>query len=145
MPRDVEAQILLVEDNPGDVLMVTQALSHSEVPNRVHVARDGAEALDFAFQRGVHADAPRPDLVFLDINLPKVDGHEVLAMLKDDEDLRTIPVVMLTSSDAESDVRAAYRTHVNAYLTKGFDFAELEAVLRESLHYWIRRVRHLQA
>ncbi len=139
-----DATVLLVEDNPGDVLMATHAIGSSDLVVDLHVAEDGAEALDFVFRKGAHSSAPRPHLVFLDINLPRVDGHAVLAAMKADEDLRSIPVVMLTSSDAVRDLRLAYAQHANAYLVKGFDFAEMQTVIRESLDYWLKRVRRLQ-
>lgn len=132
--------VLLVEDNPGDVLVVTSALRDADVASNLHVAKDGVEALDFVNQRGSYTDAPRPKLIFLDINLPGVDGHAVLQQLKSDPDLRTIPVVMLTSSDTEEDVALAYSNYANAYLVKGFDFGQLQDLLQESVTYWLTRV-----
>ncbi|MEE8603426.1 response regulator [Euzebya tangerina] len=140
MTHAAQPNVLLVEDNPGDVLVVTSALKSASVASRLHVASDGREALDFVHQRGEYADAPRPRLIFLDINLPRVDGHAVLQELKNDPDLRRIPVVMLTSSDADDDVVAAYSNHANAYLLKGFDFTRLEELLQESVVYWLTRV-----
>lgn len=124
-------EVLLVEDDPGDELMTREAFEENKVRNNLHVARDGEEALDFLNHRGEYADAPRPDLVLLDLNLPKFDGRQVLAEIKADEDLRTIPVVVLTTSGAEEDILSSYQLHANAYVTKPVDFARFIQVVRQ--------------
>lgn len=124
-------EVLLVEDDPGDELMTREAFEENKVRNNLHVARDGEEALDFLNRRGEYADAPRPDLVLLDLNLPKFDGRQVLAEIKADEDLRTIPVVVLTTSGAEEDILSSYQLHANAYVTKPVDFARFIQVVRQ--------------
>ena len=116
-------EVLLVEDDPGDVVLVREAFEYNKLHNALHVAADGVEALDFLHRRNDHAGAPRPDLILLDLNLPRKDGREVLAEIKADDELRTIPVVVLTTSQAEEDVLRSYDLHANAYVTKpvGFD------------------------
>ncbi len=135
------ADILLVEDNPGDVVLMREALREAEVHNTLHVAPDGREALAFLRREGAYAAAPRPDLILLDLNLPRLNGHEVLAAIKDDPTLRRIPVVMLTTSDAPSDVRAAYDHHVNSYITKPVDLEQFFAVVKGLDGYWLSLVR----
>lgn len=120
------ARILLVEDDPGDVLITRESLEHAEVA----VVDDGAMALDYLHKRGEFADAPRPHLVLLDLNLPKVSGHEVLAELKGDPDLAPIPVVVLSTSSAQADVLATYALHGNAHVTKPVDFENYRDVVR---------------
>lgn len=134
-------EVLLVEDDPGDELMTREAFEENKVRNNLHVARDGEEALDFLNQRGAFADAPRPDLVLLDLNLPKFDGRQVLAEIKADEDLRTIPVVVLTTSSAEEDVLRSYQLHANAYVTKPVDFARFIQVVRQIDDFFVSVVR----
>lgn len=126
---EVVLDVLLVEDDPGDALMVAEALTGS--PVRLHTVRDGDEALAFLLRAGDHGDAPRPGLVLLDLNLPRLDGREVLARVKADEALRSIPVVVLTSSQAEADVTSSYNAHANAYLAKPLDAEGFAAVLRQ--------------
>ncbi len=130
-------ELLLVEDDPGDVLMTKEALAEagSALPKRhLHVASDGEEALDFLRRRDQHQDAPAPDLVLLDLNLPKINGQEVLAQVKSDPLLRRIPVVVLTTSDAEADVLASYDHHANAYVTKPGGFERFASAIAEVLH-----------
>ena len=129
-------QILLVEDSPGDVELTRQALADAKVANTVHVVEDGEAAIDFVHQRGAHSDAPRPDLVLLDLNLPKKDGREVLTDLKGDPDLHSIPVVVLTTSAADSDVLRSYDEHVNSYIRKPVRFEEFMRVIRSIDDYW---------
>lgn len=129
-------EILLVEDNPGDVLLTKKAFQASKLLNRLHVVNDGEAALQFLRREPPYEDAVRPDLVLLDINLPKVSGPEVLKAAKADPDLRAIPVVMLTSSDRDSDIRQAYDDHVNSYITKPPSFAALMDVIRNVENYW---------
>ena len=115
-------QILLVEDDPGDVLMTKEALATSAVPNTVHVVGNGEAAVAFLRQESPYGSVPRPDLMLLDLNLPRLDGHEVLAIVKGDDDLRTIPVVILTTSDTTDDVARSYRLQANAFVSKPVDF-----------------------
>lgn len=138
-PEPVE--ILLVEDDPGDVLMTTEALAESKVLNNLTVVSNGEEALRYLLREGEHADAVRPDLVLLDLNLPRVDGREVLARVKADERLRTIPVVVLTTSEAEEDVLRSYDLHANAYVTKPVDFESFVDVIRQVDDFFISVVR----
>jgi len=129
--RDV-IDVLLVEDDPGDVLMTREAFEHHRIRHTVHVVADGVEAVRFLRREGPYADAPRPDLILLDLNLPRRDGREVLAEIKGDEDLRTIPVVVLTTSEAEEDILGTYSLHANAYayVSKPVDFTRFMEVIR---------------
>jgi CheY-like chemotaxis protein len=129
-------EVLLVEDNPGDVRLTREALKEVSTRTRLSVAQDGAEALQFLRREGRHAGAPRPDVILLDLNLPRRDGREVLAEVKGDPALLTIPVVILTSSDADRDVAAAYALHANCYVTKPTDLDEYIGVLRAIEHFW---------
>jgi CheY-like chemotaxis protein len=139
--RDGEpVDILLVEDNPGDVRLTREAFAEARINNDLHDVNDGEAALDFLHQRDDHADAPRPDLILLDLNLPKVDGLDVLEEVKSHDDLRTIPVVVLTSSEAEEDVVQSYEQHTNAYLTKPIDPNEFVDVIRSFERFWLTLV-----
>ena len=129
--------ILLVEDNPGDVDLAREALDDSKMNNTLYVVEDGEEALEFLHQRGQYAEAPRPDLIILDLNLPKRDGREVLAEIKDDESLRRIPVVILTTSKAEEDVLKTYNLHANCYITKPLDLDQFLHVVRSIQNFWL--------
>jgi CheY-like chemotaxis protein len=124
-------EILLVEDDPGDVTLTREAFADYKVHNALHVVSDGVEALEFLRREGSHADAPRPDLILLDLNLPRVDGREVLSAVKADPELATIPVVVLTTSDAEEDVVRSYQLHANAYVTKPVDFEQFIRVVQQ--------------
>jgi CheY-like chemotaxis protein len=134
-------EILLVEDDPGDVLMTREALEDSKVINHLHVVDNGEEAVAFLRQEGDHAGSPRPDLVLLDLNLPRLDGRDVLAQVKADPDLRRIPVVVLTTSEAEEDVLRSYDLHANAYVTKPVDFEQFAKVIRQVDDFFISVVR----
>jgi CheY-like chemotaxis protein len=134
-------EVLLVEDDPGDVLLIREAFEDNKVANRLHVVSDGVEALDFMRRTGVHAEAPRPDLVLLDLNLPRKDGREVLAEVKKDASLRTIPVVVLTTSSAEEDVLRSYNLHANAYVTKPVDFDRFIGVVRQIDQFFVSVVK----
>jgi CheY-like chemotaxis protein len=123
--------VLLVEDDPGDVLMTQEALASAKILHTLHVVNDGESAVAFLQGQGEHAGSPRPDLVFLDLNLPRMDGREVLALVKADESLRSIPVVVLTTSSAEEDVLRSYHLHANAYVTKPVDFEAFMQVVRQ--------------
>jgi CheY-like chemotaxis protein len=133
--------VLLVEDDPGDELITREAFEENKVRNALHVARDGEEALDFVYRRGRFADAPRPGLILLDLNLPKFDGREVLARIKSDPDLMTIPVVILTTSEAEEDIVRSYQLHANAYVTKPVDFDRFLGVVRQIDDFFVSVVR----
>jgi two-component system response regulator len=133
-------EILLVEDSPTDVLMTQEALDHAKVLNNLHMVEDGVEALAFLYRQGQYATAPRPDLILLDLNLPKKNGQEVLAELKADEELRFIPVVILTTSEAEEDVLKSYGLYANCYISKPVDFASFVEVVRNIRHFWFNVV-----
>jgi chemotaxis family two-component system response regulator Rcp1 len=133
--------ILLVEDNPGDVRLTQEAFAEARINNDLHVVNDGEAALQFMEQREEYADAPRPDLVLLDLNLPKVDGLEVLEQVKNDESLRRIPIVVLTSSEAEEDIVQSYEQHTNAYLTKPIDPGEFVDVIQSFEEFWLTLVQ----
>nr|WP_194736601.1 response regulator [Actinomadura sp. RB99] len=132
---------MLVEDDPGDELMTREAFEHNKVGNALHVVRDGAEALDYLYRRGDHAAAPRPDLILLDLNLPKRDGREVLEEIKSHPDLAAIPVVVLTTSSAEEDILRSYRLHANAYVTKPVDFDQFINAIRQIDDFFVTVVR----
>lgn len=130
-------EILLVEDNPGDHRLTKEALREGKVHNNLHWAQDGVDALDFLKRRGRHAGAPRPDIVLLDLNLPKKDGREVLSEIKGDEELRAIPVVILTTSKAEEDVLRSYDLHANCYVTKPVDLDKFIVVVQSIDRFWL--------
>jgi len=134
-------EILLVEDSPGDALLIEETFQETKVLNSLSVVRDGVEALDFLYSRGRHVAAPRPDLILLDLNLPRKNGREVLAEIKADPLLHRIPVVILTTSAAEDDVLKSYELHANSYITKSVDLNELLYALRSIESYWLSVVR----
>jgi CheY-like chemotaxis protein len=129
-------EVLLVEDNPGDVRLTREALKDGQVGHHLSVAQDGVEALRFLRREGPYADAPRPDVVLLDLNLPKKDGRQVLQEMKQDPALRTIPVVILTSSDAERDIAGAYELQASCYITKPVDLDQFITVVRAIEDFW---------
>lgn len=129
-------EILLVEDSPTDVLLATEALQHAKLINNLHVMKDGVAALEFLERKGPHANAPRPDLILLDLNLPRKDGRQVLAEIKANPVLKHIPIVVLTTSKAEEDVLQAYGHHANCYITKPVDFAQFVAVVQQVESFW---------
>ena len=133
--------VLLVEDDPGDALMTQEAFEHHKIRNTLHVVKDGVEALAFLRREGEYADAPRPGLILLDLNLPRKDGREVLAEVKADADLRHIPVVVLTTSDAEEDILRSYSLHANAYVTKPVDFDRFIEVVRQIDDFFVTVVK----
>jgi len=133
--------ILLVEDNPGDVRLAQEALKESKVRNKLFVVEDGVEAMAFLRRQGRHADAPRPDLILLDLNLPRKSGREVLAEVKTDSDLRRIPVVVLTVSKAEEDIIKCYDHHANCYITKPLDFSQFMEVTKSVEDFWLNIVK----
>ena len=130
-------EILMVEDNPGDVRLTREALRSAKMLNNLHVVEDGEAALDYLYQRGQYALAPRPDLVLLDLNLPKKDGREVLAVIKSDDMLKSIPVVVLTTSHAESDILRAYNLNANCYVTKPVDFQRFTEIVKTIEDFWL--------
>ncbi len=134
-------QILLVEDNAADIRLTQEALRDGKVLNDLHVARDGVEALDFLHQRGAHADAPRPDLIILDLNLPRKDGKEVLAEIKSDEALMAIPVAVLTTSSQDVDILQSYDLGANCFLTKPVDLTQFLKVVQAIEDFWLGMVR----
>ncbi len=129
-------EILLVEDNPGDVRLTVEGLKESKVRNNLHVARDGVEAMEFLRRTGRYGGAVRPDLILLDLNLPRMDGREVLAEVKSDAKLKTIPVVVLTTSRAEQDVLRSYELQANCYITKPVDLEQFIAVVKSIEDFW---------
>ena len=139
--KGVPIHILLVDDNEGDILLTLEALSEAKIINRISVARDGAEALQFLNNEQQYRDSGRPDLILLDINLPRMDGTEVLAIIKNDPALRRIPVIMLTTSSAEKDILASYDNHANCYITKPVDLDCFMDVIRTVEDFWISIVK----
>lgn len=134
-------EILLVEDNEGDVRLTREALREGKIRNNLSVAADGVEALRFLRREGPHGDAPRPDLILLDLNLPRKNGQEVLEEIKSDPDLKRIPVVVLTTSDAEQDVLRSYDLHANCYITKPVVLDSFLEVVRSLEDFWVSIVR----
>lgn len=130
-------EILLVEDNPGDVRLTQEAFKGAKILNHLYVVNDGVDALDFLYRRGKHTQAQRPDLILLDLNLPRKNGREVLAEIKADETLKRIPVVILTTSRAEEDILKAYNLHANCYITKPVDFVQFTNVINTIESFWL--------
>ena len=128
--------ILLVEDSPADVLIAREALAEAKLFNTIHVAEDGVEALDFLYRRGKFASVPRPDLILLDLNLPRKNGREVLAEIKADENLKSIPVVVLTTSSAEEDILKSYNLHANCYVVKPVEFDSFVKAVQSIQQFW---------
>jgi len=140
-PAADEIHVLLVEDDPGDVLMTQEAFEHHKLRNQLHVVSDGVEALSFLRREGEHADAPRPGMILLDLNLPRKDGREVLEEVKNDPALRSIPVVVLTTSQAEEDILRSYNLHANAYVAKPVDFDRFIQVIRQIDDFFVTVVK----
>lgn len=137
----VSLDVLLVEDNPGDARLASEAFKEGDFLTRLHVVQDGIEALAFLRREKNYGSAPRPDLVLLDLNLPRKDGREVLAEIKADEDLRSIPVIVLTTSQAEADIRKSYKLHANCYIVKPVDFDRFIDVVKGIEAFWCSLVR----
>jgi CheY-like chemotaxis protein len=133
-----EIDVLLVEDSPGDVRLTREAFRDANGSIRLHVASDGVEAVQFLKHEGSFADAPRPNFILLDLNLPRMDGRQVLAAIKGEESLRTIPTIILTTSDAEADVLRSYQLQANCYLTKPVRFEEFEGVVKRINEFWLQ-------
>ena len=134
-------EILLAEDNPGDIRLTQQALKDSKMHNNLHVVNDGEQAVSFLRRLPPYENAPRPGLFLLDLNMPKKDGREVLEEIKDDPELRSIPTVVLTTSEADQDVMSAYQLHANAYITKPVDFDQFVDVVKGIQEFWLTIVR----
>jgi two-component system response regulator len=134
-------EVLLVEDDPGDELITREAFAENMIGNRLHVTRDGEEALDFLHRRGKHAEAPRVDLVLLDLNLPKYDGRQVLEQIRSDPGLTHLAVVILTTSSSEEDVLCSYKLHANAFVTKPVDVSQFIAAVRQIDEFFLSVVR----
>jgi two-component system, chemotaxis family, response regulator Rcp1 len=134
LPRHIE--ILLVEDSPADILLTREAFQESRIVNTIHVAEDGIQAMDFLFKRGEYASAPRPDLILLDLNLPRKNGREVLAEIKADSELKKIPIVVLTTSNADEDILRAYNLNANCYVVKPVGFDNFMQAMQSIRHFW---------
>ena len=143
-PRGAERRppdVLLVDDSPGDVRLTQEAFHDANDSIRLHVASDGVDAMAFLRQESPHLDAPRPDLILLDLNLPKVDGREVLALIKGDEDLETIPTVILTTSEAATDILVSYQLRANAYLTKPVHLDAFDSLIKSINDFWLTKAK----
>ena len=134
-------EILLVEDNPAEIRLTVEGLKEGRIANRLHSVTDGDMALDFLHRRGAYKSAPRPDLILLDLNLPGVDGRTVLRQIKEDPGLKVTPVVIITSSEAESDIVRSYEAHANCFISKPIDFAGFAQVIRSIESFWFTVVR----
>jgi CheY-like chemotaxis protein len=134
-------EVLLVEDSPGDVRLTQEAFRDANRSIRLHVASDGVEAMAFLRKEGAHVHAPRPDIILLDLNLPKMDGREVLAHIKEDDGLKTIPTVILTTSDSEADVVKCYQLQANCYLSKPVQLEAFEALVKSINDFWMTKVK----
>ena len=137
----MSAQVLLIEDNPGDVRLAREAFHGAKIASHLHVVYDGVEALDFLRHEGTHTSAPRPDLILLDLNLPKMDGRAVLDQIKKNEGLKAIPIVVITSSEAETDVLQSYQLKANCYLSKPFQLEAFEKILNAISDFWLVRAK----
>ena len=133
--------VLLIEDDPGDELITREAFEHNKIANTLHVAHDGQEGLDYLFQRGAFVDAVRPDLILLDLNLPKYNGVQILEAIKSDAQLCHIPVVVLTTSSAEEDILRSYKLHANAFVTKPVDLDQFMSAVRQIDQFFVQVVR----
>ncbi|HTI88758.1 MAG TPA: response regulator [Alphaproteobacteria bacterium] len=140
-PAVAPIDILMVEDNPGDARLTQEALKESKMLNNLHHVRDGVEAMSFLLREGKYSDAPTPDIILLDLNLPRKDGREVLAELKEMPRLKNIPVVVLTTSDAEQDILMSYNLHANCYITKPVDLEKFIEIIRGIENFWLSIVK----
>jgi two-component system, chemotaxis family, response regulator Rcp1 len=139
--KDMPIEVLLVEDSPGDVRLTQEAFRDTNSSIHLHVASDGVEAMAMLTQHGIHAKAPRPDLILLDLNLPKMDGREVLALIKENERLKTIPTVILTTSEAESDIVKSYELQANCYLSKPVALDAFENLVKSINDFWLTKAK----
>jgi two-component system response regulator len=137
--------VLLVEDSEDDAVLAQYAFRRVPVQLNLHLVTDGEEALEFLQKRGAHTAAPRPDIILLDLNMPRMDGRELLSKLKDDEDLKAIPAVVLTTSSAESDIVSAYRSHAAAYMTKPFGLDVFSRMMEKFVDFWLKDTARLPA
>jgi DNA-binding response OmpR family regulator len=135
-------EILLIEDNPGDARLTQEALKDGKLKNNLSIVYDGEEAMDFIYKRNKHKDAVRPDLIILDLNLPKKSGREILTEIKEDEDLKTIPVIILTTSKAEEDIIKTYQLHANCYLVKPIDLNKFFELVKSIEGFWLTLVKY---
>jgi chemotaxis family two-component system response regulator Rcp1 len=140
-PKGPEVQVLLIEDSPGDVRLTREAFRDANMAIKLHVASDGVEAMAFLRQQGVYANAPRPHFILLDLNLPKMDGREVLLHIKEDEGLKTIPTVILTTSEAEVDIARSYELQANCYLSKPVQLDAFESLVRSINDFWLTKAK----
>jgi two-component system, chemotaxis family, response regulator Rcp1 len=138
---DLPIEVLLVDDSPGDIRLMQEAFRDANSEIQLHVARDGHEAMAFLRRSGIHLDAPRPDLILLDLNLPRMDGREVLAQIKNDAGLRAIPTVILTTSDAEADIVKSYQLQANCYLRKPVELEKFESLVKSINEFWLTTVK----
>jgi len=134
-------EILMVEDNPADIELTREALTRGKLYNKLHVVEDGEQALNFLYQRGGFVDVPRPDIILLDLNLPKITGREVLSEVKSDEHLSSIPVVILSSSDDNQDIKTSYALNANSFVTKPVRVEDFLTVVRTIEHFWVEIVK----
>jgi two-component system, chemotaxis family, response regulator Rcp1 len=142
MSKEIKlVDILVVEDNPGDARLIMEVLKSDKIYNSLHIVKDGVEAMDFLHQEGKFADVPRPDLIFLDLNLPKKDGREVLAEIKSDERFKQIPVVIMTMSKSEEDILKSYKLHANCFVTKPIDLDQFVKVVESIEDFWFSLVK----
>jgi chemotaxis family two-component system response regulator Rcp1 len=139
--KGMATEVLLVEDSPGDVRLTQEAFREANQSIHLHVACDGVDAMAFLRREGAHQGAPRPDIILLDLNLPKMDGREVLAHIKDDETLKTIPIVILTTSEAEADIVKSYQLQANCYLSKPVQLEAFERLVKSINDFWLREVK----
>ena len=137
----MSVEVLLIEGSPGDVRLTQEVFRSVNRLINLHVAVDGVEAMAFLQREGVHANAARPDIILLDLNLPRMDGREVLAQIKEDDSLKTIPTVVLTTSDAEIDIVSSYRLHANCYLKKPVELDAFERLMRSINHFWLTKAK----
>jgi chemotaxis family two-component system response regulator Rcp1 len=135
-------EILMVEDNPGDVRLMQECFRDAGTPVRLHLAADGVEAMTFLSREGEHQNAPVPDLILLDLNLPKLDGREVLVRVKEDEQLKAIPIIILTTSDAQADIVKSYQLHANCYVNKPVQLDAFESLVQSISDFWLSHVKY---
>jgi chemotaxis family two-component system response regulator Rcp1 len=141
MGHDMQRVVLLVEDSPGDVRLTREAFRDAAESIDLHVATDGVEAMAFLKREGVHSRAPRPDFILLDLNLPRMDGREVLGLIKEDDSLKTIPTVILTTSDSEADILKSYQLRANCFLSKPVQLDSFEGMVRSITEFWLTTVK----
>jgi two-component system, chemotaxis family, response regulator Rcp1 len=134
-------EVLLVEDNPGDARLCVEAFKESKILNQLNIVEDGREALDYVFKLGKYSDVNTPDLIILDLNLPKIDGKEVLRQIRENEDTTDIPIIILTSSKSEEDIVKTYQLHANSYVTKPLDFEQFIGVVQKLNNFWLEVVK----